>query len=232
MDQEQGDFEYGLGRLPAADPADMAYHMRTILAPTLAAAPLRNSRYWNAEGWWGNQGSAPQCVAYAWTHFLEDGPVTHSKAPPPLINPALLYGEAQKVDEWPGEGYDGTSVRAAAKVLQSLGHIGTYSWAWDLDTLVDAVLTAGPVVMGTNWYGSMFKPDPSTGLVKIEGAVIGGHAWEVNGVNRSRAIARCKNSWGRDWGKKGHFFLRFAELARLIAEDGEACIAIEVKDDE
>ncbi len=33
-----------------------------------------------------------------------------------------LYHEAQKIDEWPGEAYDGTSVRAALDVLRTVGH--------------------------------------------------------------------------------------------------------------
>lgn len=33
-----------------------------------------------------------------------------------------LYHEAQKVDEWPGEDYDGTSVRAGLDVLRTRGH--------------------------------------------------------------------------------------------------------------
>ena len=33
-----------------------------------------------------------------------------------------LYREARKIDEWPGEAYDGTSVRAGVEVLRSVGH--------------------------------------------------------------------------------------------------------------
>jgi hypothetical protein len=33
-----------------------------------------------------------------------------------------LYHEAQKVDEWPGEDYDGTSVRAGLDILRTRGH--------------------------------------------------------------------------------------------------------------
>ena len=33
-----------------------------------------------------------------------------------------LYHEAQKIDEWPGEDYDGTSVRAGLDILRKRGH--------------------------------------------------------------------------------------------------------------
>jgi C1A family cysteine protease len=32
-----------------------------------------------------------------------------------------------------------------------------------------------------------------------------------------------KQSWGREWGKRGHAYLPFEDLERLIAEDGDVC---------
>lgn len=230
MSMSPNDFpilEHGLGRRPAPDPRDQGYQLRTLLAAPLAEAPAKLFRYWNQMGWWGDQGPTSQCVAFAWAHYLEDGPVTQP-GKGPILAPASIYAEAQKVDEWPGEGYDGTSVRAGAKVLQKVGFVSTYAWAWDLNTVIDSVLAAGPVVMGTNWYRSMFDPDPE-GIVEISGPLAGGHAWVINGANRTAGLVRCKNSWSRSWGKKGNFYLSFESLARLIAEDGEACMAVEVK---
>jgi hypothetical protein len=39
-----------------------------------------------------------------------------------LYDARWLYHEAQKVDEWPGEDYEGTSVRAGLDVLRTRGH--------------------------------------------------------------------------------------------------------------
>ncbi len=218
--------DFGLGRLPAKDERD-----RNFLVS--ARHPLMESertyRYWWSNGWWGDQGKTSQCVGYGWTHFLEDGEVTHNKVTPPLINPAELYKQAQEVDEWLGNDYDGTSVRAGAKVLQQLGMISEYHWAYDNETLLHTVLEVAPVVVGTNWYSDMFEPN-SLGKVKIGGALAGGHCYVINGVNKTARFYRCKNSWSRQWGRQGYFFLSFDDMERLISEDGEFCLATEIPD--
>lgn len=213
-----------LGRLHIPDPRDSAYPVRTLLP----ARSGRVYRYWENDGWWGDQGWTSQCVAYAWTHWLEDGPVPQD-GPAPCVDPAAIYREAQKIDEWPGEDYEGTSVRAGAKVLQALGYIREYRWAYTLEDVVAVLLELGPVVVGTAWYDSMFDPHPDETL-RIRGKrPVGGHAYLLNGVNTKTERVRLKNSWGRSWGVDGHAYLRFGDLARLLREDGEACLAVEVE---
>jgi hypothetical protein len=183
------------------------------------------SRYWDADGWWGNQGNTPQCVGYSWAHWIDDGPVKHNKRPP-TINPTLIYREAQKLDEWPGENYDGTSVRGGAKYLKNVGMITSYLWTYDINVLINTVLTRGPVVVGTNWYLNMFKPNKN-GLIKVGGRNVGGHAYIINGVDTKKKLFRIKNSWGKNWGKEGFAFISFSDMKRLINERGEVCLAIE-----
>jgi hypothetical protein len=219
--------EYRLGRLYAPDARDHGFPMQ--MAIRRGAAAIR-SKYWWANGWWGNQGDKPECVAFAWTHWLEDGPITHKPKKPGGLgfDPDKIYHDAQKVDEWPGENYDGTSVRAGAKVLQAMGLIASYHWAFDVPTVVDAIKYQGPVVVGTNWYSAMFYPDPS-GLISVGGTIAGGHAYLLDGVNDAKSVFRVKNSWGRDWGKKGFAFISYPDMERLISEQGEACLAIEIE---
>lgn len=221
----------GLGRREATDRRDSLYPIEPLVP---ARIEVRNHRYWWPMGWWGDQGRFPHCVGYAWVHYLEDGPVTHLRKigrtkenrPVPLWHPADIYQQAQKIDEWSGENYDGTSVRAGAKILQTRGLISEYRWAWDVDTLIDTVLYLGPVVVGTWWYNNMFYPNKEA-FISVGGARAGGHAYMVNGVNKTRQIFRLKNSWGRNWGRRGHAYITFKDMARLISEDGEVCIATE-----
>jgi hypothetical protein len=197
---------------------------------SLGAAPVeleRTSRYWFTGGWWGDQGEMPYCVAFAWAHWLEDGPVTQP-GNAPIVIPADLYAAAQEVDEWPGTAYDGTSVRAGAKVLQTHGFVQSYQWAFSIDEAIRTLLHLGPMVIGVNWYDSMFEPDEA-GFVDVSGPVAGGHAVKLDGVNTKRGLFRIKNSWGREWGNNGFAYISFEDFERLLREDGEACIAIEVK---
>ena len=211
-----------LGRVYIPDARDKNFLISNKF-PTQATSIT--SKYWDANIWWGNQGSTPQCVGYAWAHWIADGPITHSGIQPP-VNPTTIYREAQKVDEWPGERYDGTSVRGGAKYLKTSGKISSYLWAYDINTLINTVLNVGPVVVGTNWYNGMFYPD-KTGLIRITGRLAGGHAYVINGVDTKTQRFRIKNSWGKTWGQSGHAYISYTDMTRLIRENGEICLAIE-----
>ena len=193
--------------------------------PTPTKTPILKYKYWDANGWWGNQRNNPHCVGYSWAHWIEDGPVEHS-GPTPIISPVLIYNQAQKIDEWPGENYAGTSVRAGAKYLQSRNVIKSYYWTYDVNTLANTVFDLGPVVVGTYWYSGMFYPN-KTGLIKISGGIVGGHAYVINGVDKDKKLFRIKNSWGQTWGIQGHAFISFNDMARLISMNGEVCLAVE-----
>lgn len=215
-----------LGRIHAPDERDERFLLRAVVPRSTL-----DWRYWYDAAWTGDQNGYPWCVAFAWSHLWTGSPVTH---PQPGLDPARLYQRAQEIDEWPGEDYDGTSVRAGAKVLANQGLIAEYRWAWDLDTLIDAVLEKGPAVVGTNWYDGMF--DPVWGydalgerrlLLRVTGDIAGGHAWLINGVNIERRTFRMKNSWGLSWGVNGRASITFEDMERLLHEDGEVCLPIE-----
>lgn len=218
--------DYGLGRLPAIDARDQKYLIRSAL-PTLESA--KTSKYYWSNGWWGDQDQTPQCVAYGFIHLLEDGAITHKKVPPPMFNPEEFYLECQDNDEWDGNNYDGTSVRAAMKVGQKRGVISEYKWAFDQATMLYTVLEISPVLIGVNWYTHMFMPE-SDGIIKIGGIVEGGHCVVINGANKKTGYYRGKNSWGKEWAKGGYFYISFDDMERLIGEGGEVALPIEIPD--
>lgn len=215
----------GLGRLPSKDERDKLFPIRALLQKVTPT--VRTSKYWYANGFWGNQGDTSECVGYSLTHWLEDGPCTQ-KGVCPIVPPADVYSVAQDLDEWDGKDYDGTSVRGGAKALQQLGFISAYHWTDDLPTMIDTLLNLSPLVIGINWYDQMFYPD-SKGIIKVGGEMAGGHAIKVDGVDTVKKLFRLKNSWGRDWGKKGFCYLSFDDMERLVKEDGEVMVATEIK---
>lgn len=206
----------GLGRLPAADERDAQFRM--------ASPPLTLPAYrYYSTGPVLDQGAYPYCVGYAWRQWLSSALLKTKTGP----TAPTIYSEAQKVDEWPGEDYGGTSVRGGAKVLQTLGHISNYVWAWDALTVKNFILSGqGTTVVGSNWYEDMFTPNQD-GFLTPTGPLVGGHAYLIVGFSQDRNAFRMINSWGRVWGESGRAWVRYEDLQLLISQDGEACTAYE-----
>jgi len=226
------DILHGLGRIEVIDERDKNFPVSTVLAEAKDTLPPIPRRFWWSDGWWGNQGDMPFCVAYAWMHYLEDGPViqdaiTESRSKP-FYSPKQFYDLCQKNDQWDGENYDGTSVRAGAKILNHIGVVKSYRWAFTLEDVLSTVKYIGPMVVGTRWYSNMSTPN-SSGLMRASGTAQGGHAYVINGLDEATGLFRIKNSWGRDWGKQGYAFLTFEDFERLLLNGGEACVAFENK---
>jgi len=204
------------GRLEAIDQRDRLHAMPSLIA-------TRTKMFW-ITGPVLNQGSYPHCVGYAWKQFLQTTPRRTLVGP----NGTDIYREAQYIDEWPGESYDGTSVRAGAKVLNNRSYLSEYVWGYSVDVIRDFVLMRGPAVLGSAWHQGMMNPDVN-GWVYPVGPIMGGHAYVACGYSAVRNAFRCINSWGLQWGQKGKFWLHRDDLQVLLNSGGEACSAIEKK---
>jgi hypothetical protein len=218
----------GLGRLAAPDDRDRAYPMRAVL-PAMA---LPKSRTWRAPAPL-DQGPTSCCVGFAWRHWLSAAPIMDK----PDAGPSAfaIYDAATQVDEWAENDRDterrfGTSVRAAAKVIQSLGHLTTYVWAERAEDARDFILGQSPVVLGTDWMQAFFTPArDGTVRYRPDDTVAGGHAYLAIGYSAARGAFRCLNSWSRSWGDQGRFWLPGEALTALLERGGEACAGVEVR---
>lgn len=231
----------GFGRLPALDHRDRKYLLRARLDVDAIAKAPKPYKYW----WTGtarDQGNTPHCVAFAGSHFLEAGPVVNELGTPVVPTLENLYLECQDNDEWEGNQYDGTSVRALFKVLQRRGFVSEYSWAFQALDIAAWTLTRGPVVLGTDWYSGMMGDSAiaaKTDFISASGYPVGGHAYLIKGVNMAKACPdgtlgafRLLNSWGRDWMSDGMAWISLADVQRLMSNWGEACTASEIRFEE
>jgi len=202
------------------------------ISSILTSTKLRNKTWKCEENL--DQGSEGACVGFAWAHELNAVPYTI-----PVTNETArtVYYAAQQWDVWAGTSYDGTSVIAGAKTINSLGFMGEYRWAFGIDDVVQTLSNHGPIVLGINWYEGMFNTD-ANGFIHPTGNVAGGHAILANGIQVREKngwfwrmlpdpIIRLHNSWGTAWGVNGEAFIYASELAKLLNENGEACVPVE-----
>jgi len=208
----------GLGRLRKDDGRDHDFLMSSVLKK--APIPKSGRKMWYNDVSL-NQGNTPTCVGHAWAGFLISQPKRQFG-----VDPFDIYREAQKVDEWPGNSYNGTSVRAGAKVLRKIGKLKSYRWAFDIKTTLNWLYNVGPVVVGTLWYTGMYRPNRA-GLIRPTGRPDGGHAYILQGVDFNRKQVRICNSWGINWGQRGRAWMYLGHLNKLIRQGGEICAAVE-----
>ena len=214
--------DYALGRREAPDGRDRNYPMRALLVRRGGLPPPRRFRYWTI-GPVLDQGAAPSCVGHGWRQWMTTSP-TRTKSGPDALT---IYQEAQKIDEWPGEDYAGTSVRAGVKYLQGLGRVAEYRWASTVEEMMGWLSERGPVVIGVNWFTGFLTP-AGGGLIVPTGKDEGGHCVLLYGYNRTYELFRGVNSWGRSWGSGGRFNFSFDTMRLLLGMGADVCAAVEV----
>jgi hypothetical protein len=175
-----------------------------------------------------DQGALGACTAYALCGALSTKPHRHRFRS--RRNIVKVYSEATRIDPWPGgyyapdwedSGSDGLSV---AKVALARRWISRYEHIFRWDDFLQALMV-GPVIVGTEWRSEMFHPEPD-GRVHAIGSVVGGHEYEVYGVDVTERRVWCFNSWGLGWGIGGRFWLTWDDLRDLLAADGDATVLV------
>lgn len=228
----------GFGRIPSPPDERDGHFLMRVVAPQIraAAAPSPRKRPYLEPIWRLNQGNTPHCVAFAGKGFVLAAPITQD----PGYDPVTIYNECQKADEWDGENYDGTSVRALMKVLTTHKWISGYVWGQTIDEATAWMDGGyGTIVIGSNWYLAMDEVG-SDGFIKSPKTTdtpIGGHAYRINWYDTKKDGYLVFNSWGNEWGIPilgqttftGTGYLRRADLERLLREDGEVASATQVK---
>lgn len=217
---------------PRYDEKSRQYPLRGLLRAT----PKRKTKIWSV-GPILDQGSEGACVGFGWTAKILSEPFWFNLQTLPLTVPkdptkfsVHSYNQAKKIDEFPGEDYEGTSVLAGAKVMQGYGAVKSYSWAFSIEDVIDGLIKKGPIVLGINWYEGMYEAP--NGVLSVTGERVGGHCITAVGFrvasptfNGEDSII-LQNSWGPDWGINGLAEIRVSDVTRLLNEGGEACLPL------
>lgn len=222
-----------LDRIPYFDERSRNFSIRTLTGPGI---DRNKRRVWSVRSEPLDQGSEGACVGFAWAGELAATPVKYS-----YINNAHalnLYRAAQIQDRQMGNNWpEGASLLAGAKACAEGGLIKRYHWAFGINDVMTTIQRKGPVVLGINWYESMYETEwnfsAASPFVEVIGSVVGGHAILVNGyIPGFPVIGDCfvlTNSWGKNWGVNGSALISFADLDRLLQEQGEACVPTDTR---
>lgn len=181
-----------------------------------------------------DQGNVGSCTGHAGTAAIASGEfwtagrlVVKADAQSAHAYAVDLYSQATELDPWPGQyvpddtGSDGLSI---AKALQQRGLISGYQHALSLQDALAAL--AGQVVMiGSSWLAGMFDPGPD-GRLTVSGAVAGGHEYALDEIDCERQRVWIRNSWGEGWGISGRAWMTWADLERLLADEGDCTVLV------
>jgi hypothetical protein len=171
-----------------------------------------------------DQGNVGSCTGNAMAGALSTAPFGHRFTEARAVK---LYEAATALDDVPGiypPNDTGSSGLAVAKAAQAAGLITRYLHCFDLHDVLYA-LQSGAVIAGTNWYSGMDRPDRD-GLVHVNGAVRGGHEYELVGCDLTAQRILAVNSWATGWGQKGYFSIGFDDFTRLLAEQGDVTVPV------
>lgn len=218
---------------PRHDPRSLSFPARELFRRTEVA-----NHTWRAPVTPLDQGSEGACVGYGWTHEALTTPVRVDLAQlaqkqwptEPHAFATSVYRAAQKIDEWGGEAYEGTSVNAGAKIMRERGLIKEWRWAFGVDDVMLSILNVGPVVLGINWYSGMYVA--KNGIVDVSGSLVGGHCLLANATRKKGVIFEDEeaigwvNSWGPGYGRNGRAWIRKSQLATLLSQQGEAAVPV------
>lgn len=217
-----------LDRIPAFDERSLGFRVNAALN---AEQKEPVSKLWTAPPGTVvlDQGQEGACCGFGVTHELLFYPVAVRGLDATFAR-EKIYWVAQREDPWAGGSYpganpryEGTSVLYAIKAAADLGYYTEYRWATSEKEMRLGVGYIGPAIIGVDWYEGMFRPDDN-GYIHPTGDKMGGHCILVVGVNIRDSYYTLHNSWGPTWGKNGNAKLSFADMAKLLGDNGECCI--------
>ncbi|NWK55526.1 C1 family peptidase [Verrucomicrobiaceae bacterium N1E253] len=174
-----------------------------------------------------NQGKEGACTGFALTAVIDF--LNQKRKSDLRVSARMVYEMAKKNDEWPGEDYDGSSLRGAIKGWKNMGVCSEDHWPYLVNGGIDYLSIDAAKNARHNTIGAYYrlKPDiahfhsainesgiiavsarvhrgwqsPKNGVIERNPIISGGHAFAIVGYNDRGFI--IQNSWGKQWGDQG-----------------------------
>ncbi|HDK37462.1 MAG TPA: peptidase C1 [Thiolapillus brandeum] len=173
-----------------------------------------------------NQRSEGACTGFALAAAIN---LLYSKSNEDIrVSPRMLYEMAKRHDEWPGEDYDGSSLRGAIKGWSNMGVCRDELWPYRVSRKGDltvrrakearnhtlgayyrlrpqishyhaALNEAGVIVVSAMAHAGWDNPE--NGRIRKQDELDGGHAFAVVGYDAEGFWVQ--NSWTAEWGDNG-----------------------------
>jgi len=192
-----------------------------------------------------DQGDEGTCVGFASTVGMKEHQELIDYEKLIMLSPRFVYNECKKIDGAPES--EGTSVRAAMKVLKDKGTCREKFWPYEphqenkpksgattdakkfrvltyariigLNDLRHSIALKGPCVIGVEVFEGMMTT--KTGIVPMPAKnepTLGGHAICPVGYDEKKKLVKFKNSWSIKWGQKGYGYLPYAYVERYMMD--------------
>jgi len=235
----------GLGFIKdISDERDLLW--RSVVAPQAISMPKKFKL--GSLGGVLNQGDKPFCIGYSTASMkLFSEFASHKKYY--SFDPVWLYKECKKIDGIPDQ--DGTYLRVALKIIQDTGYLAKaqryklkedtyfkiekYVRLTSLRQIKECIYHVGPVVFGITVDEGIYTPDRNGVIPEPNpSSVIGGHAQLITGWNDnkecqgSRGAFIVKNSWGKEYGNRGYYWLPYSYFTAY--PDFDAWKTVDAKD--
>lgn len=226
-----GPIGYGTGLvLGPRDAQDADHPVRPLLE--LGAPPF--DKAWDFVNARINQGQTNKCVGASTGQELGASPVKIPISHPHTMD--NIYALAQKLDEIPGENYEGSTLTGGMKAAREFGYIDGWKHAENVDELVLALCQLGPVLLAGPWLSGMFQPD-ATGRLRVSGTSgTIGHMYTLGELRWAAGDVVIEQTWGPSWsrlpGVDGGWraVISIQDVAQLLRMGTQAAIILGRKD--
>lgn len=134
----------------------------------------------------------------------------------------LLKWKVLKEHAWPyKDNHDNTDPRTRTWEPADLWVLDSYVRCVDGIGGIQSALADGHFVsIGASWYDSWSDTDRDGVLPADYSSVAGGHEFYSFGYSIPRQLLFCVNSWGKNWGKGGIFYVPFSAVEAWKKDDG------------